>query len=104
MRKTFAFGCALTLCTLASAAFIVPAAAQHRPDTTRMSCEAARALVQRSGAIVLTTGPGLYDRYVSHRGFCTPSEDTEPAFVRSGDRSQCLVGYTCFEVVQDNDP
>ncbi|MDB5572766.1 MAG: hypothetical protein JWN93_3949 [Hyphomicrobiales bacterium] len=86
-----------------SAPSLNPASAQGRPDTTHMSCAQARGLVATRGAVVLGTGPSLYDRYVEHRGFCTPSEELRPAFVRSGDSPQCFVGYRCEEVInRDN--
>ena len=79
------------------------AAAQSRPDTTRMSCAAARALVTRQGAIVLGTGhslydhnaPSLFDRYVVSRAYCMSTQVTEPAFVPTADNRQCFIGYTC---------
>jgi hypothetical protein len=79
------------------------AAAQSRPDTTRMSCAAARALVMREGAIVLGTGhslydrnaPPLFDRYVNSQAYCKRDEVTEPAFVPTTDNRQCFIGYTC---------
>jgi len=73
------------------------AAAQSRPDTTRMTCAAARALVMRHGGIVLGTGPSLYDRYVSSRAYCATTEITEPAFVPTADNPRCFIGYTCIE-------
>ena len=75
-----------------------PAMAQSvggRPYTPRMSCAAAHALVARSGAIVLGTGPDLYDRYVSGGGSCSIDLVAKPAFVPSADNPQCMVGYTC---------
>ena len=79
------------------------AAAQSRPDTTRMNCPAARALVMRQGAIVLGTGhslydrnaPSLFDRYVVSRAYCMSTQVTEPAFVPTSDNRQCFIGYTC---------
>jgi hypothetical protein len=78
-------------------------AAQSRPDTTRMSCATARALVMRQGAIVLGTGrslydrnaPPLFDRYVNSQAYCKRDEVTEPAFVPAADNPQCFIGYTC---------
>lgn len=80
------------------------AQAQRRPDTLTMSCASARALVQKAGAIVLGTGPNIYDRYVNHRGYCTPSEDIDPAYVSTRDRQACFIGYTCREIVQEMEP
>jgi hypothetical protein len=90
-----------TILFTAVLAFIVSttqtAAAQSRPDTTRMTCAAVRSLVMRLGGIVLGTGPSIYDRYVSSRAYCATTEVTEPAFVPTADIPQCFVGYTCIE-------
>jgi hypothetical protein len=73
--------------------------AQSRPDTSRMSCAAARALITKQGAIVLGTGPSIFDRYVSSRAHCLSTQITEPAFVATTDDRQCFAGYTCREAV-----
>ena len=72
-----------------------PTAAEARPDTNRMTCAAANALVMKQGAIVLGTGPSVFDRYVSSRAYCTSGDWTEPAFVPTVDNGQCWVGHTC---------
>jgi hypothetical protein len=66
-----------------------------RPDTSRMTCAAAQALVVRHGGIVLDTGPSIFDRYVSSQAYCTSTELTEPAFVPTADNRQCFVGQRC---------
>ncbi len=71
--------------------------AQARPDTTRMSCGAVQNLVERAGAIVLSTGGHTYDRIVTHRGFCTPHEQTKVLYVPSLDGA-CEAGYTCEQI------
>jgi hypothetical protein len=71
--------------------------AQSRPASQSMSCDSARATVQRQGAVVLSTGPSTYDRYVASQAFCTPSEMLEPSFVPAADGPQCFVGYRCRE-------
>jgi len=81
------------------------AAAQSRAETTRMTCDAARALVTRNGAVVLGTGssrydpnaPALFGRYVVSQAYCYSTQTTEPAFVPTTDNRQCFVGYTCRE-------
>ena len=86
-----------------TASVVGTAAAQSRPDTTRLSCAAARALVTRQGAIVLGTGHSLYDsnapplfnRYVNSQAYCSSTQVTEPAFVPTADNGQCFIGYTC---------
>jgi hypothetical protein len=77
------------------------ALAEHRPATRSMSCASARALVDRQGAVILSTGPVTYDRYVASRAFCTVSETLESTFVTSQDKPQCFVGYRCREVRAD---
>ena len=77
------------------------AVAQSQPDTNRMNCAAAQALVMRRGEIVLGTGPSLFDRYVSSRAYCTSTELTEPTFVPTTDNRQCFVGYRCRERYSD---
>lgn len=83
---------AIPLLFIASSAF-----AQARPDSLRLSCAATRGLVQQSGAIVIGTGPNIYDRYVVDAGFCTITQTTEPAWLQTGDDPQCLIGRRCIE-------
>ena len=88
--------CGLFIALIASTVSLAgPAAAQSRPDTNRMSCAAAQALVTRSGEGVLSTGPSLFDRYVTSRAYCPSTDRTEAAFVPTTDNRQCFVGYTC---------
>jgi hypothetical protein len=69
--------------------------AQGRPNTTAMSCAAAKNLVTRQHAIVLSTGPTTYDRYVASAGFCQSDEVGRAAFVPSADNPQCFIGFYC---------
>jgi hypothetical protein len=92
----------LIVLSLVMASF--PALAQRRPDTTAMTCAGAQALVSRAGAVVLGTGGPTYGRFVRHRGFCTPSEHTEPAFERTRDNPACHIGDRCVEKLNDKDP
>ena len=95
MPKTLA-ACLLILATSSSIA-------QALPDTTMMSCLAAKSLVKSSGAIVLATGPTTYDRYVVGEGFCTRDEVAKPAFVPSAGNPQCFIGYYCFPRESEED-
>jgi hypothetical protein len=74
------------------------AQAQGRPDSLRMSCASARSLVSTRGAVVLGSGPNLYDRYVATRGFCQRDEITKPSWVPTADTRQCFIGYRCQRV------
>lgn len=80
---------------LVIAGLLASTAAYARPYTPSMSCADARALVRSSGAVVLSTGDGLFDRYVAHRGYCQRDEVTRPAWVPTRDSNACKVGYTC---------
>ena len=76
-------------------AFASGAVAQGRPATPAMTCAAAADLVARNGAIVLTTGPITYARFVHHGGFCPIPETPRPAFELTLDNPKCFVGYIC---------
>ena len=89
---------ALLLATLAAR----PVEAQARPDTLALSCEEAAGLVTRSGAIVLGTGPNIYDRYVSQIRYCSGAEQLKAEWVKTRDNPQCFVGYTCYVPSRDN--
>lgn len=77
---------------MASSAF-----AQALPNSLNMSCSAARGLVQQNGAVVIATGPILYERFVTDAGYCEITQTTEPAWIQTGDQPQCLVGRRCIE-------
>jgi len=83
---------------LACSALLVGSAraqAQTRPDTRAMTCAEASALVARAGAIVLSTGPVTYARFVRDGGFCPLPETTQPSWETTRDQPKCFVGYTC---------
>ncbi|MCP8938972.1 hypothetical protein NK718_10630 [Alsobacter sp. SYSU M60028] len=87
-----------TLLALALLAEAGSAAAQGRPDTLTMTCRDAQALVNRSGALVLGTGPFVYDRYVANQTYCSQGEMAQPDWLRTRDSSACMVGYLCKPV------
>ena len=78
------------------------ASADWRPDASKLSCQDTASLIVKNGAVVVTTGPATFDRFVASRAFCTVSETLDPAFVRTRDNSQCFVGYRCREVPVEN--
>ena len=75
--------------------------AQGLPDTLDMSCAQARAIVRQSGAVVLATGPRLYERYVTNRTYCSPDQDTQPAWTATADSPQCQLGDRCIDTALD---
>ncbi|GJE42159.1 hypothetical protein [Methylobacterium soli] len=87
---------ALTLALVA-----VPAQAQ-RQSTTDLTCPQARAIVIRSGAVVLGTGGPTYDRFVRDRNFCEATEFTRAAFAPTRTDPRCFIGYTCYEPSADD--
>ncbi|MBN9064317.1 MAG: hypothetical protein BGP06_13620 [Rhizobiales bacterium 65-9] len=80
---------------LLGAVMIASGAQAQRLDTLRMSCAQARDAVARAGAIVLNSGPDIYDRYVSDRRFCSLGDVTEQAFAPTRDSAMCPVGGLC---------
>lgn len=68
-----------------------------RPDSLAMTCGEVQRLVQRQGGIVVGTGPNIFDRYVSDRRFCEPTQGLRRSFVATRDARACFVGYRCYE-------
>jgi len=73
------------------------AAAQARPDLRQMSCSQAQNMVYQYGAVVFTTGPHTYKRYVSNRRYCDRWQRTYPLYGPTRDNLKCVVGYECRE-------
>lgn len=95
-------GSALVLAACAFGALSAGLAqAQNRPDSLLMSCASARSLVSTRGAVVLGSGPDIYDRYVATQGFCQRDEMTKPGWVATSDTRQCFVGYVCARIDDD---
>ena len=83
------------LVTFSAIALSTGVSSQTRPLTSSMACAQAAGHVASQGAIVLSTGPYTYDRYVSGPSFCTYGEFPDPAWVPTADNPQCFVGYQC---------
>jgi hypothetical protein len=74
--------------------------ADARPDTRTMSCDQLQQLIQSHRAVVRTTGPNTYDRYVRQFGNeCDWPEVPMSAYVPTRDGS-CPV-YRCEEPVNN---
>jgi hypothetical protein len=89
MIRIVAAASVLILCASAAAL------AQGRPDSLAMPCANAAGLVRSAGAIVVSTGPNIYDRYVASRAFCQRDEQVEPRWVAARDTPACFIGYVC---------
>ncbi len=74
-----------------------PAMAQVGPMTPAMTCSQTRGLIASRGAIVLSTSPTTYDRFVAHAGFCQYNESAALAWVPTRDTPQCPVAV-CRDV------
>lgn len=86
---------AFQFCGTAVALMLSVQTAYARPDTRAMSCQQTRNLIERNGAIVLSTGTYTYDRYVSPRGyFCASNEVPNLVAVPTRDTPDCTV-YRC---------
>ena len=83
------------LAAVAAVAVATSVSAQPRPNTTTVACSAIASLVKARGAVVLTTGPNSYDRFVADGSFCDRGQGVEPAFERAADTAQCFIGYRC---------
>jgi hypothetical protein len=79
-------------------------AQSRRPDTLRMTCHQATAMVQSHGSIVLGTGPHIYDRFVTSCRYCYDNEFLLPSWVETADNAQCFVGYHCDTQTQLPEP
>ncbi|KZL23900.1 hypothetical protein [Pseudovibrio sp. WM33] len=90
----------LSVLSLVSVASVAQAMNAPRTNTTDLTGSQVKSLVQEKGAIILSTGPGLYDRYVANGSYCSPSEETQRAYVVTKDSNHSLIGYTC---VVEND-
>ena len=74
--------------------------AEARPDSRSMSCDEIRAMIQSRRAVVLTTGPNTYDRYVRQFGNeCDWPQVPMSAYVPTRD-GHCPV-YRCDEPIGD---
>lgn len=94
-KRAAAAGAALAPVALALLALAGPAAAQARPDSLTMTCNQARQLVASRGALILGSGPHIYDRIVANQSFCPWPQHVERTFVPTRDTRNCFVGYVC---------
>jgi hypothetical protein len=86
----------MALCTL----FAMTGLAEARPDSRSMSCAEIQAAIQSHHALVLTTGPNTYDRYVRQFGNeCDWPEVPMSAYIPARD-GHCPV-YRCDEPVSN---
>ncbi|MBZ9743391.1 MULTISPECIES: hypothetical protein [unclassified Mesorhizobium] len=91
---------ALTMLMTVSTVLATTALADARPDSRAMGCAEIHAMIQGRRAVVLTTGPNTYDRYVRQFGNeCDWPEVPMSAYIPSRD-GDCPV-YRCEEPVNN---
>lgn len=82
---------------VAALAAPVAAGAQDFPNTLNMSCAEATAMVNSQGAVTLSTGPNVFNRYVKDEAYCSGGQQTRPQWVQTRDQQQCPVGNICVD-------
>lgn len=88
----------LTALTTAAILLAATGVSEARPDTRTMSCWQLQQLIQSRRAVVLTTGPNTYDRYVRQLGNeCDWPQVPMSAYVPTRD-GRCPV-YKCNDPV-----
>ncbi|MDH7795478.1 MULTISPECIES: hypothetical protein [unclassified Beijerinckia] len=98
--KTYLCALVLGLLAVPTGMALAQGRPQGRPLSTAMTCAQAAGLVNARGAVVMSTGPYTYDRYVQHRGFCTTTETIKPDFIPTRDSPTCFIGYRCVEITR----
>ncbi|MET0312849.1 MAG: hypothetical protein ABW275_00495, partial [Hansschlegelia sp.] len=93
-RQTILFG-------LVATAGLGATSAEARPYAPKMSCSSLQSLLKERGALVISTGPNTYDRYVSDSRYCQRTQRLVPEWIQSADKPDCGVGYTCKEYMRD---
>lgn len=71
--------------------------AAARPDTRTLTCAQANALVEQSGAVVMTTGDYTFERFVSGRRYCDPWQWIKPRYVPTRDEPRCVLHSVCWD-------
>ncbi|MDJ0931870.1 hypothetical protein [Breoghania sp.] len=88
---------AASILILVSCILSVGSAYAARPDTRSMTCAQAQDFVRCHGAVVMTTGPHTFQRFVSQQRYCDRWQQLFPERAPTRDNSQCVVGYRCDE-------
>ena len=90
MKKILLASLALTLAAS-------PALAISRYNSESMSCQAAKNVIQREGAVILrypsaqVPGLELFDRYVAQTAYCDPDRYAKQEYIPTSDTKHCVV-------------
>ncbi|WP_346898415.1 hypothetical protein [uncultured Roseibium sp.] len=91
MRSATTAVAVMVLATLAASS------AYARPSVYTMTCAQAQAFVRQHGAVVANTGPQTFQRFVTDQRGCSRQEVAWPAYGRTRDNPQCLIGMKCID-------
>ncbi|WP_417680158.1 hypothetical protein [Roseibium sp.] len=78
-------------------AILAASPAGARPSVYTMTCAQAQAFVKQQGAVVANTGPQTFQRFVTDQRGCSRQEVAWPAYGRTRDNPQCLIGMKCID-------
>jgi len=70
------------------------AVAEARPDVRSLSCARVQAMIDRNGAIVMTTGRHTFERFVNSRRYCENDQRVQPVRIDAAD-GRCTVRGAC---------
>lgn len=90
--------CAFALSALI-AAFVASGTQAMSPkkiDSTKHTTAKLQDIIKQQGSVILNTGPGVFDRYVSNSGQCGQGQFARAAYAPTADSSSAFVGYRCI--------
>jgi hypothetical protein len=76
-------------------AALLASGSAHAYSSLKHSCVEVHVAVLNNGAMIIHTGHGTYDRYVSGSSYCPAGLFARNAWVPTADNNACFVGYTC---------
>lgn len=88
---------ATTTVTVAVLAMLAASPASARPSVYTMTCAQAQAFIKQRGAVVANTGPQTFQRFVTDQRGCDRQQVAWPAYGRTRDNPQCLIGMKCID-------
>ena len=83
---------------LATLVLVADNAAAQRPSTLDMTCGEAQSLVASRKAVVMTTGPHTFQRFVAQPGYCPLGDYAYPVSAPTRDVQSCRLGYRCDSI------
>lgn len=96
MKRTFAtLALAIVGLTGVNAAAEFHGPVRTRIDASNKTCSEVRHAIRRAGAAIVYESSDIYDKYVSHQGYCALGETAEITWIATADSNQCAV-YHCM--------